>query len=104
MSWLGYAGLTLVAIAVLVALAAAVVALPPALRVRRASLQTRKLVELYGQSITLAMDRQDALVAERVLLMRPLRRLRRVVRHPLLLALLESRRIRRRRMREVAAP
>ncbi len=102
MSWLVYAGLVLLAVALVVFLVGAAVALPASLGVRRASDETSRLVEMYRQSVNLAMAERDELMAEQAVLVRPLRKIRRVVAHPLTLALLDSYRLRRRRAREAA--
>ena len=103
MDGLGYAGLVLVPIALLVVLAGLVALLPSALRARRASAETRRLVEMYRQTIELKMVERDQLAVERDALLRPFRAVRRVVAHPLTVALFESYRLRRRRAREAAA-
>ena len=102
MSWLGYAGLVLMAIALVVALVGLVAALPAALRARRVSRETRLLAEMYRQTIELKMAERDRLDADREALLRPFKAVRRVAGHPLTIALLESYRLRRRRAREAA--
>ena len=100
MSWLGTAGLVLLALAPVVVLLGVAAALPASLRVRRASVETSRLVEMYRQSVNLAMAERDELMAEQAELVRPWRTIRRVAGHPLTLALLDSYRLRRRRARE----
>ena len=103
MSWLGYAGLALIAVAFVVVLLGVAAVLRPALRLRRASDETSRLAEMYRQSINLAMAERDELMAEQAVLARPFGTLRRWGTHPLALALLESYRLRRRRARQAAA-
>ncbi len=97
MNWVGYAGLVLLAIAFMVVAFGAVAALPSVLRFRRLSVQTRQLVEMYRQAVNVEIEELAQLSVERELLLRPLRRLWRVLTHPLTLALYESYRLRRRR-------
>lgn len=100
MTWWGEAGLVLVGLALAVALAGLLLALPAALRARRASIETRRLVEMYRHTIELKVAEHSQLAAEQEALLRPLRALQRVVTHPLVVALFESYRLRRRRARE----
>jgi hypothetical protein len=102
-NWLGYAGLVLTGVAVLVVLGGAAFVLPRVLRVRRVSVETTRVVELYRQAINLSMLEQDELSAERAQLMGRFRSVRRVVTHPLVIALLDSYRLRRRRARGAVA-
>ena len=97
-------GLALVAAAVVIVLGVTLVAvLPAALRLRSAALVTRALVEEYRASVTSERWRAQEQALERAVLLRPLRRIRRVATHPLVVALLESYRRRRARARAAGA-
>ncbi len=101
MNWLGYAGVVLLVVAAAVVAFGVLAILPSALRLRRTSLQTSHLVEMYGQHVSSLMLQGAELTAERDALLRPLRPVLRVLRHPLTAALFES--YRRRRRRRAAA-
>lgn len=91
MSWVGWLGLALVAVSMAAVLVcAAVVVLPAGLRLRRVAMVTDALVAEYQQAVEHSVwtEREHAL--ERALLLRPWRRIQRVVTHPLVVALAES--------------
>lgn len=98
MNWLGYAGVVLLLLAAAVAAFGFLALLPSALRLRRASLQTSDLVDMYRQHVSSLMLQGAELTAEREALLRPLRPVRRVLGHPLTAALFDSYRRRRRRI------
>lgn len=87
----------MLAVAFLIVAFGMVAVLPDALRFRRRSLQTNQLLELYRQAINLEMAELAELSAERDVLLHPFQRARRVLTHPLTVALFESYRLRRRR-------
>lgn len=100
MSLVSWVGLALVAVSAVGVLACAViVVLPAGLRLRRVALVTTVLVEDYRAAIDQGLwtEREHAL--ERAALLRPLRRIRRVLSHPLVVALAESYARRRARAR-----
>jgi hypothetical protein len=97
LNWVGYAGLILLAVALMIVAFGAVAALPSLLRFRRLSLQTSQLVEMYRQAVDVEIEELADLSVERELLLRPFRRLWRVLTHPFTLAVYESYRLRRRR-------
>jgi len=92
-------GIGMLVLAALLILGAAVAVLPRALRVRRALLETQGLVYTYRLVVDVtAMERRLAAL-ERKQLLRPWRRVRRWVMHPLTIAVVESWARRRRRAR-----
>ena len=103
MTWVGTLGLALIGVAVVgVAVVALAAVLPPALRLRRVALVTRGLVEEFRESVTAEVWTLREHELERAVLLRPVRRVRRVLTHPLTIALLESYARRRERAREAA--
>ena len=104
MSWVGWLGLALILVAVVLVLCVAMVlVLPAGLRLRRVALVAQSLAGEYRASITTEMETAQALALERAVLLKPLLRVRRVLTHPLSVALFESYRRRRARARTAAA-
>jgi len=95
--WIGIGMLVLAALLILVA---GLAALPRALRVRRALLETQGLVYTYRLVGEVSAMELRLAALERRELLRPWRRVRRWVLHPLTIALLESWARRRQRARE----
>lgn len=100
MTWVGYIGWGMIALAVVAVLAGVLGSLPAVLRARRTSAETARLIEMYRQQIDIQVRERERLLASLEASARPLRRVTRVATHPLVLALLESYRMRRRRARE----
>jgi AcrR family transcriptional regulator len=98
-SWLGVALMAVSALAVLGVLLVAV--LPPALRLRRVARITQALVEEYRLTVTTELWECQVLALERAVILQPVRRVQRVLAHPLVVALFES--LLRRRSRSGAA-
>lgn len=91
MTWAAGIGLGLIVLsAVGVVGSAVVVLLPPALRLRRTSRTTQELIEEYRQTMTAELWELRESQVERAALLRPVRRVRRVLTHPLAVALMES--------------
>ncbi len=91
MTWVGWLGLALMVLAIVAVLGCLLLALLPAgLRVRRAALVTAALNDDFQRAFdqTVWLQREHAL--ERATLLRPYRRVWRIVNHPLTVALLES--------------
>ncbi len=104
MSRAGDVGLALLGLGVVAFLLVWLVAvLPPGLRLWRAFRETRRLVAVYRQSVTMHLLEYEELAADRERLLRPLRRLSRVARHPLMIALYQWYRRRGRRAGTAAA-
>jgi hypothetical protein len=97
---LGGLGVALLALAGVIALVGVVVALPRALRVRRAALATIELAATYRLLLGISATELQLAALERNQLLRPYRRVRRWVTHPLTVALAESWARRRTRARE----
>ena len=103
MTWVGTVALALIVVALAGVLGVALtVVLPRALRLRRVALATRGLVEEYRETLTFETWTAREHALERALLLRPYRRVRRVLTHPLTIALAESYARRRERAREAA--
>ncbi len=100
MTLLAGIGIGMLVLAALVSLVAAVAILPRALRVRRALLETQSLVYAYRLMVDVTAMELRLSGLERHQLLRPWRRVRRWVLHPLTVALAESWRRRRGRARE----
>lgn len=104
MTWVGWLGVVLIGVSVVAVLGClAVVVLPAGLRVRRVALVTDGLVTEYSTLLQEAQWSAREHALERALLLRPARRIQRVLTHPLVVALLESYRRRRARARERTA-
>jgi len=90
-TWVGWLGVVLIAVSAVgdfgVGLAAV---LPAGLRLRRVAVVTAGLVDGYRDAVdhSVWLEREHAL--ERAVLLRPYRRVERVVTHPLVIALGES--------------
>ena len=100
MSLLGGAGLALIGLAIVITLAGLLAALPRALRVRRAALATLDLAVTYRLLLGISATELQLAALERRQLLRPYRRVRRWITHPLTVALAESWARRRTRARE----
>jgi hypothetical protein len=97
LAWIGGGLLGLALVLTLLALLAL---LPRALRVRRAALQTQELAAAYRLLFGISTLELQLAALERHQLLRPYRRVRRWVTHPLTVALAESWARRRSRARE----
>lgn len=100
MTVLAWIGGGLLAVALVLTLIALLALLPRALRVRRAALRTQELVATYRLLFGISALEQQLAALERHQLLRPYRRVRRLVTHPLTVALAESWARRRSRARE----
>jgi hypothetical protein len=83
-------GVGLLVLALLLTLIGLLAVLPRALRVRRASLQTLRLAATYRLLFGISALELQLAALERHQLLRPYRRVRRWVTHPLTVALVES--------------
>lgn len=102
MTEVGTLGLALVGAALAGVLGVALIfVLPPALRLARVAAETRGLVQVYRETVTVETWTAREHALERALLLRPFRHVRRVLTHPLTIALMESYARRRVRAREV---
>lgn len=103
MTGLGAVGLALVGVSALVVAAAGLaVVLPAGLRLRRTAAVTERLIADYREGMGAELWRLRQAELERAMLLRPVRRVRRWLGHPLTIALLESYARRRDRGREAA--
>lgn len=100
MTWVGYVGWAMIGLAVVAVLVGALAALPSVLRTRRTAAETGRLLEMYRQQIEAQARERDRLLIEQEAAARPLRRVMRWATHPLVVALFESYRRRRRRPQE----
>lgn len=101
MTWVGELGLGLVRLAVLLVIAALGALLPRGLSFGRRLRETHELLAVYRQNVESERMQLASLAAEREELLRPLRSIRRVLLHPLTIALFES--YRRRRARQTTS-
>jgi hypothetical protein len=97
---LAWIGIGMLILAVLLALVGVVALLPRALRVRRVLLETQALIYTYRLIADVTAMELRLTALERHQLLRPWRRVRRVVMHPLTIAVVESWARRRRREQE----
>jgi len=97
---LAWSGIGMLVLAVVIILIGGALSIPRALRVRRVMRETTALVLTYRLVIGISTLELRLAALERNELLRPYRRLRRWVTHPLTLAVLESWRRRRKRVRE----
>ena len=100
MTLLAGVGVALVGLAIVITLAGLLAALPRALRVRRAASATIELAATYRLLLGISGTELELAALERRELLRPYRRVRRWVTHPLTVALVESWARRRTRARE----
>jgi hypothetical protein len=87
---LAWIGIGLLGLALVLALIGGLAVLPRALRVRRASRQTLRLAATYRLLFGISSMELQLAALERNQLLRPYRRVRRWVTHPLTVALMES--------------
>jgi hypothetical protein len=97
--WLALAGQAMLVLAGVIVVAALVLTLPRLFRVRRRALALSLQVEAARAEALGTLDELERRREEARQLVRPLRRLRRWVRHPLSVATMQSYRRRRRRSR-----
>ena len=102
MTWITWLSVGLMAASALAVLGVLLVAvLPAALRLRRVARIAQTLVEEYRLTVTTELWEAQVLALERAVMLQPVRRVQRVLAHPLMVALFES--FLRRRSRSGAA-
>ncbi len=100
MTLLAGIGVALLALAIMATLVVLLIVLPRALRLRQAGLQTLELAQAYRLVFAISAMQLQLAALERNQLLRPYRRVRRWLTHPLTVALMESWARRRTRVRE----
>jgi type VI protein secretion system component VasK len=98
--WVGHAGQAMLLVGALVMVACALIGAARSLVVLRRAAALRRSLEQHRARLALLSSELEALRAENRHLLRPLRRVHRWARHPLVGALWTSYRLRRRRRRD----